>query len=133
MTGQVAYGSTDLSQAAIAARQEAGMLGARNTAVFEYQGQDGLQTVTRFSARGVGHAERLAWNDLQGMGVRPSQVTRIYSELEPCSVPGGYCSAWIGRTFPNAQVTWSFEYGTDAASRSSGVAALRDALAGLKP
>ena len=109
------------------------MFSARNTAVFEYQGQDGLQTLARFSVRGVGHAERLVWKELQGMGVQTSQVKRIYSELEPCSLPGGYCSAWIANTFPNARVTWSFEYGADAASRSSGTAALLDALEGLKP
>lgn len=90
-----------------------------------------MQTATRFSERGVGHAERLVWGDLERVGVRPTQVTRIYSELQPCSVPGGYCSAWMDRTFPGAQVTWSFDYGADAASRAAGVAALRAAVGGL--
>lgn len=68
------------------------------------------------------------WADLQARGIQPSDVLRIYSELEPCSVPGGYCAAWIARTFPGARVTWSFEYGTDVASRRAGVAALQEAL-----
>ena len=107
------------------------MLGARNTSVFEYNNGKGLETITRFSERGVGHAERIAGRDLAAAGIQPSEVTRIYSELEPCNVPGGYCGAWISRTFPNAGVTWSFEYGIEAASRAAGVAALREAVAGL--
>jgi hypothetical protein len=107
------------------------MFSAPNVAVFEYKSGKGLKRVTRFTERGVGHAERLAWRELEAQGVRPSQVVRIYSELQPCSIPGGYCSAWISRTFLNARVTWSFEYGTTAASRAAGTAALRAALARL--
>lgn len=80
------------------------------------------------SERGVGHAERLAWRELERMGVRPEQVTRVYSELEPCAMPGGLCAAWIARTFANARVTWSFQYGATIASRSAGLSDLKDAL-----
>lgn len=59
-------------------------------------------------------------------------MSRIYSELEPCNVPGGYCSNWIDRTFPQADVTYSFEYGDDVASRRAGVDALRDAVDGIR-
>lgn len=87
--------------------------------------------MTTFSERGVGHAERLLAKDLDALGVQPSQVTRIYTELEPCSVPGGYCKDFIGRTYPQAEVTYSFQYGADAASRRAGVDALREAAGRL--
>ena len=85
----------------------------------------------RASERGVGHAERIIARELEAAGVDPSQVRRIYSELEPCSVPGGYCAAFIDRTYPNAVVTHSFEYGATKASRSAGVDALRNAVTRL--
>lgn len=100
--------------------------------MFEFAGGGALTRVARFTERGVGHAERLVWQELAASGVEAHQVTRIYSELEPCSIPGGYCAAWIEQTFPNATVTWSFEYGTTASSRAAGVDALREALDGLR-
>ncbi len=128
LTGQIEYGSSDLSQAAQAYRQSAGITGGRNVAVFEYQAADGsLQTIAGASARGVGHAERIIGGQLSDMGIAPSQVTRIYSELQPCNMPGGYCAPYIARTFPQAPVTWSFEYGATAESRAAGVAALKNA------
>jgi hypothetical protein len=126
--GQIPYGSSDLSQKAITYRQAEGVTGGRNVAVFEYKASDGsLQTVAAASERGVGHAERIAADQLSDMGVQPSQVTRIYSELQPCNVPGGYCAPFIARTFPQAEVTWSFEYGATPESRAAGVAALKAA------
>lgn len=87
--------------------------------------------MTTFSERGVGHAERLLASDLDALGVAPSRVTRIFTELEPCSAPGGYCKDFINRTFPQAEVSWAFEYGVDAASRSRGIEAFRRALGQL--
>jgi hypothetical protein len=127
-SGQIKYGSSDLSKTAIDYRQTEGITGGRNVAVVEYRAADGsLQTVAAASERGVGHAERIAANELSEMGVQPSQVTRIYSELQPCNVPGGYCASFISRTFPQADVTWSFEYGATPESRAAGVAALKAA------
>jgi RHS repeat-associated protein len=132
VTGQIGYGSSNLSRAAQAYRQTQGVTGGRNVAVFEYRAADGsLQTITRASTRGVGHAERIIARELQGMGVKRSQVTRIYSELQPCNVPGGYCDPFIRRTFPHAEVSWSFEYGATAESRAAGVEALRRAAENL--
>lgn len=47
------------------------MYSARNTAVFEYQTPSGPSTASAFSERGVGHAERNVWRDLQSSGVPP--------------------------------------------------------------
>jgi hypothetical protein len=132
VTGQIGYGSSDLSRAAQAYRGTAGVTGGRNVAIFEYRAADGsLQTIARASERGVGHAERIIARELETMGVQPSQVTRIYSELQPCNVPGGYCDPFIRRTFPQAEVSWSFEYGATAESRAAGVEALRRAAGNL--
>ena len=60
-----------MSQVAIQARKDAEMYSARNTAVFEYQTPSGPSTASAFSERGVGHAERNVWRDLQSSGVPP--------------------------------------------------------------
>lgn len=127
--GQVPYGSSDLSRMAQSYRSANGITGGRNVAVFEYADGDGnLQTMAAASERGVGHAERIVASQLSEAGVDPSQVTRIYSELQPCSVPGGYCASFLQKTFPQAEVTWSFEYGATAESRAAGVQALKNAV-----
>jgi hypothetical protein len=90
-----------------------------------------LKTITTFSERRVGHAERLLVKDLEAMGIDPSRVTRIFSELEPCQIPGGWCKDFIQRTFPNANVSWAFEYG-DAVSRARGIKTFRETLKGMK-
>jgi hypothetical protein len=124
--GQVAHGGTDLSRAALAYRMAEGIKGGRNIAVFEYRAADGtLKTITRASVRRVGHAERIIAKELEKMGVDPSQVTRIYSELQPCNLPGAYCGPYIARTFPNAKITWSFAYGAIQESRKAGIDALK--------
>jgi RHS repeat-associated protein len=126
--GQVAYGSTDLSALAVEFRQGAGISAGRNISVIEFQTENGLNTITAASTRGVGHAERIAGASLQELGIQPSAVTRVYSELQPCNLPGGYCASFLQRTFPNAPVTWSFEYGMTIESRQAGLGALRATL-----
>jgi Xanthomonas XOO_2897-like deaminase len=69
-------------------------------------------------------------DELPGLGVQPGQVNRIYSELQPCSLPRHECGEMVRTTFQNARVTWSFEYG-DFASRRRGIQALGDALQDL--
>ncbi|CEN49478.1 nucleic acid/nucleotide deaminase domain-containing protein [Capnocytophaga canimorsus] len=56
------------------------------------------------------HAEKAVWNSLQEIGILPEQITKIYSELKPCMSPGRYCSNFINKTFPNAEVSYTFEY-----------------------
>ena len=130
--GEIEYGSSDLSQAAISLRQTEGISGGRNVAVFEYRAADGsLQQIAATSDRTIGlHAERIIGDKLTELGVDPSQVTRIYSELQPCSIPtaASGCAAFVNQTFPQARVTWSFEYGVTQESRAAGLAALTDAV-----
>lgn len=124
---QVEYGSTDLSQEAIRYRQENNITGARNIAVYEYENNGQLSTIAGASQRNQGHAERLIAKELENMGIQPTQVKRIYSELEPCSIPGGYCKRFLQTVFPKADVTYSFEYGLTQESRRAGVKALKEA------
>lgn len=131
-TNVVAYGSTDLAKKAIAFRLAKKITSARNVAVFEYVENGVSKTFTMASERGVGHSERLIATELvEKQGIDPKNVRRIYSELEPCLAPGGYCKAFIGQNFPNAAVTWSFEYGVTQESRQAGVQALLKAVAGI--
>ncbi|WP_406676011.1 nucleic acid/nucleotide deaminase domain-containing protein [Roseobacter weihaiensis] len=82
------------------------------------------------SERGVGQAERRIARELDEMGVPPDHVGSICSVLAPCNRPGGYCEGMIRRNYTDADVSYSFEYGNDRASRPGGIAALQDA-AGL--
>ena len=53
-------------------------------AVFEYMDGDELKTITRSSANHR-HAERIIGDELKSRGIKSSNVTRIYSELQPCT------------------------------------------------
>jgi hypothetical protein len=46
-------------------------------------------------------------------------------------LPGATCSKYITKTFPQAQVTWSFEYGATAESRKAGMSDLKRATQNL--
>ena len=125
---QVEYGSTDLSQKAINYRKDNNIKGTRNVAVFEYEDKGRLSTLVGASQRNKGHAERLIAKELEIKGVQPQQIKRIYSELEPCSMPGGYCKRFLQTTYPNAEVTYSFEYGLTQESRTAGIKSLSEAV-----
>jgi len=127
--GEVGYGATDLGQAVRNARANLpDPTTLRNGAVFEFE-QNGRRMLSDVGwSRPGWHAERVVWDTLQQRGVRPDQIRRIFSELEPCIIPtpAAGCRSFIARMFPDARVTWAFEYG-DAASRARGNAA-REAL-----
>lgn len=137
VSGKVDYGSTDLSQAAIEYAKNEKIVGARNVAVFEYVDLDGsVKTLAKASERGKGHSEKLIALELKNRGIPNENVTRIYSELEPCSAPGGYCKGMIEQgsknselgPFENAKVTYSIEYGGtphDPAKAAKGIEELR--------
>ncbi|MBN2590257.1 MAG: hypothetical protein JXA96_10380, partial [Sedimentisphaerales bacterium] len=129
--GKVPYGSTQLSKQAQAVRISNNMRGGRNIAVFEYKDDSGsLRTIVATSSRGVpggGHAERIAGRALETMNIPPSRVTQVYSELEPCNNPGGFCSEYIRKTYPQASVSWSFNY-ADPATRGQGKAEWMEAI-----
>jgi hypothetical protein len=105
---KVEYGSTDLSRLVVEYRKRNNISPGRNVAVFEYIEKGQTKTILKVS--GSGHSERQIDKDLANLGVKPSDVTRIYSELEPCSVPGGYCRQLIESKYPHADTTYSFDY-----------------------
>jgi len=128
---QIPYGSSRLSRRAQEYRRANNLTGKNNVAVFEYVDEAGnVQTIARNSERGVGHAERIIARELEAKGIPSENIRSIYSELAPCNAPGGYCERMIRNTFPDAAVTYSFEYG-DGASRRRGVEALGDAVSDL--
>ncbi|MET7621301.1 nucleic acid/nucleotide deaminase domain-containing protein [Streptomyces sp. NPDC005408] len=92
------------------------------SAAFEYvDGAGNKQIVTEATGPGRLHPEELIWQRLSGEGVAPEQVRRVYCELQACMMPGHYCALWMQRTFPHAEFTHSFDYGSDADSRETGL------------
>lgn len=126
----VPYGSTDMSQMAQAYRMENGISGGRNVAVFEYM-DDNNELQYAISESAGRHSERRIGAHLDDIGIQPEKVTRIYTELEPCVIPGGKCKDWIDGRFKNASVTHSFEYGATRESRRQGVKDLKKAVKAL--
>jgi RHS repeat-associated protein len=127
VTGKVGYGATDLSKLA-AEYRKAHKIATGNVAVFEYLEGGAKKTITRVSEQFVGHSEKLIAEQLKKMGIDPKNVTRIYSELQPCNyLFGGGCGRLIQETFTKAAVTYSFEYGATRASREAGVKLLKTA------
>ena len=120
-------GSSDLSQIAKLYRLENGINTGRNIAVFEYLDSNNQHQYITMPSQGR-HSERRigAWLDEQN--IHPDRVTRIYSELAPCTIPGGKCKDYIDGRYHNATVTHSFEYGDTRASRRRGVKALKKAV-----
>jgi nucleic acid/nucleotide deaminase of polymorphic system toxin/pretoxin HINT domain-containing protein len=119
----------DLMDRVVAEKARLGISSGRNGVMYEYLDAEGkYQYKYAFSERGVGHAERLGAKALQEAGVAPESVTQIYSQLEPCEMPGGYCATFLKETFPNAKVSWSYPYppGEEgAAIRRASIEALR--------
>ncbi|NUL02563.1 SUKH-4 family immunity protein [Streptomyces lunaelactis] len=92
------------------------------SAAFEYVDEMGSrQTVTESTGPGLRHPEEILWQRLSASGVQPRQVRRVYCELEPCLMPGHYCALWLQATFPHAEFTHSFDYGSTAESREAGL------------
>jgi hypothetical protein len=89
-----------------------------NVTVFEYTDAKGdfayaiHETNTNVTKK---HAERLALESLKQQGIPSANVQRIYSELEPCETPDGGlkaegCKAMLLKEYPQAIVTYSYEY-----------------------
>jgi hypothetical protein len=95
------------------------------SAAFEFTDQDGTkQIMTATSRPGQPHPEELIWQQLSGAGAPRGAVTRVFTELAPCMLPGHYCALWLGQEFPDAEFTHQFEYGSTSESRERGVQAL---------
>jgi hypothetical protein len=112
---RIALGSTDLSERALRLRETANARvgDGRNVAVIEYRNTDGnVHYVERVSGDGV-HAEELAIRELERLRVPRENVTRIYTDRQPCREN---CHHRL-RLYTNARVTWAVDWPDDEAGR----------------
>ena len=116
-SGQVDYGTTDLSRMAIAYRRAEGHAGG-NVAVFEYIDQAGETSYFFGRSRGPGlqHAENVVVGIMEKQGLDLRRVSRVYTELSPCTVPRHQCAGLLASKTPNAAVTYSFRHPEDVKS-----------------
>ena len=98
-------------------------------AAFEYLDANGDKQIVTRSGGPCVHPEERLWEALEAAGVEPGQITRVYTELQTCSLPGHYCALWTSRLFPRAEHTYSFPYGDTQASRRGGIRSLLEAAA----
>ncbi|NYI07305.1 nucleic acid/nucleotide deaminase domain-containing protein [Allostreptomyces psammosilenae] len=104
----------------------------RPAGAFAYTDAEGREArITGYAVPGAGHPERRIWAELARLGVRPEQVREVYTELAPCTLPGGYCLEWLQSSFPAAELSYSFPYGPDRAERERGVRELAAANASM--
>jgi len=85
-------------------------------AAFEYVDAMGAKQIVTQSGAIALHPEERLWNRLSAAGIEPEQVLRVHTDLAPCFMPGHYCSLWLARVFPEAQLTHHFPYGESADS-----------------
>ncbi|MEV7027261.1 SUKH-4 family immunity protein, partial [Kitasatospora sp. NPDC093558] len=98
-------------------------------AALSYRGPDGSeQKLLHRSEPGTPHPEWKILQDLRRLNVPPDQVLELYTELESCELPGGYCNRMIAASWPNVRLTHTASYGRDHASRQAGMAELLDHL-----
>ncbi|MFD7744090.1 SUKH-4 family immunity protein, partial [Kitasatospora sp. NPDC059800] len=98
-------------------------------AALSYRGPDGSeQKLLHRSEPGTPHPEWKILQDLRRLNVPPEQVLELYTELESCDLPGGYCNRMIAASWPNVRLTHTAAYGRDHASRQAGMAELLDHL-----
>ena len=115
---KVAAGSTDLSQAAIKYRVDNNVSKYKNVTVSEYKDAAGKLRLQIMESGEYGqHSERRIGEWMQKNGIKPEQVTRAYSEFEPCQIRNAFCKQYLAENTPEAKVSYSFEYGEDRASR----------------
>ena len=119
---KIQYGSNELSKMVQNFRKTSGKK-TGNVAVIEYVDKSGATKYQIGESTGIynPHAEKAAWIQLEALGVKAEQVTKIYTELEPCASRGRYCKNFITRTFPNAKTYYSFDYlnGTTESCKAS--------------
>src|SRR5262249_30698412 len=134
MVGKVGYGATDLSRLSMAARVQAGELKG-NFAAVEFKNAAGQieKRVAGSTGAGGKQAAQIFRDQLSARKGDPNEVTRMYTEYEPCvvRVGGTPCASMVQQSFPNAKVTYSFEYGATQASRQAGRNGLTDAIDAL--
>lgn len=96
-------------------------------AAFEIVDAQGDKQIVTRSGAIAEHPEERLWQSLRAAGVTPQQVLRVHTDLEPCFMPGHYCSMWLAETFPQAAMTHVYAYGESAESRAEGLRGMREA------
>ena len=141
----VGYGDTPASELAIEYRlerarfrQELGMtedpweFSEANVAVITYvdpsDPQQRPQMIPMISTggmiggmRGGDHSEERLLNALQASGIPLGWVTEVYTERQPCGEGHHNCAHELAQALPNVPVTFSVEFGNDAASQQRGL------------
>lgn len=128
---KVRYGSTELSLEAIQFRKDNKIFGGQNTAVFKYVDKDGMikTKVMESDSKTNKHSEQRLDKWLQEQGLERSAVIEIYTELEPCVYPmPNKCKEFLQKAYPDAKITYSYEYGVTKESRQKGVDERRNDL-----
>jgi hypothetical protein len=142
---QVAFGSTDLSQATQLARQSnkdygrtsKGKFSSRNYAAGRYgkQGGDDEFIIVGRSKWPASHSERQVGIPFLNAGTKDG-LTELYTEREPCSTGKGAqnCSAWMSEYLPkDVRVSHTVEYGETPDSKQKGNDAMEKYLNGINP
>ncbi|MGZ0042445.1 nucleic acid/nucleotide deaminase domain-containing protein [Paenibacillus ottowii] len=135
---QVEYGSDDLSKAAQQFRIDNNITGGQNVLIAEVEVNGVVKRYQIVSSREeivvgeetvekITHSEKIFDDIMKKEGISPDQVKRLYSEREPCILDGHNCKQLLSKEYPNAEVTYSFEYG-DQKSRNRGNKKLKQAL-----
>ncbi|MGG4451457.1 nucleic acid/nucleotide deaminase domain-containing protein [Brevibacillus porteri] len=135
---QVEYGSDDLSKAAQQFRIDNNITGGQNVLIAEVEVNGVVKRYQIVSTREeivvgeetiekITHSEKIFDDIMKKEGISPDQVKRMYSEREPCILDGHNCRQLLSKEYPNAEVTYSFEYG-DQKSRNRGNKKLKQAL-----
>lgn len=142
---QVRYGETDLSSMAKKYRIENQIYDLRNLVVAEIE-IDGVRTLKVFESTSQPvvkpngnvevkkvHSEKVLVEEKNAAEKNGQKYTvhRVYTEREPCIIGGHDCKELLARELPDAEVTYSVQYG-DKASRDQGNADLAKELEKLK-
>ena len=122
-TRKVDRDSNDLARAVDDARRATNDKSGRNFAAFRYIDKDGNERI--MVARSDGrHSEKRAGMEILERG---GKLKEVYTERQPCDVPGAWCEEWIPRYFKNkVDVGYSYPYDNDVpGSKSSANSAVK--------
>ncbi|MFI2130914.1 nucleic acid/nucleotide deaminase domain-containing protein [Lysinibacillus fusiformis] len=142
---QVKYGESDLSSMAKNYRIDNQIYDLRNIVVADIE-KDGarfskvFESTERTKVKPSGkvevkkvHSEKVLVEEKKAaeLNGQTYKVHRVYTEREPCILGGHDCKALLKKELPDAEVSYSVEYG-DKASRDRGNAELAKELEKLK-
>ncbi|QPQ30146.1 nucleic acid/nucleotide deaminase domain-containing protein [Lysinibacillus sp. JNUCC 51] len=106
--------------------------GARFSKVFESTERTKVKPSGKVEVKKV-HSEKVLVEEKKAaeLNGQTYKVHRVYTEREPCILGGHDCKALLKKELPDAEVSYSVEYG-DKASRDRGNAELAKELEKLK-